>query len=75
MKDNIQEREDRITRSGYTFKFDSDNDMYECRGDVCYDDEHDETPDPDLWKVTKALAKELGGEASYSEKGWQEIQF
>lgn len=66
------------TVNGYVFVLDEGNDMYECRGDVCYDDEHDETPDPTLWKATNKLAEELkkegfNAEAEYSEKGWQEV--
>ena len=38
------------TIGGFTFKYDEENKMYECRGDVCYDDEHDEMPEPSLWK-------------------------
>jgi len=64
--------------NGYIFTLDEDNNMYECRGDVCYDDEHDETPDPELWIATNKLTEELTNEgfnanADYSEKGWQEI--
>ena len=30
------------TINGYTFKLTDDGEFYECRGEVCYDDEHDE---------------------------------
>ena len=40
--------EDRITIDGYTFEKNSEHDMYECRGEVCYDDDHDETPEPGM---------------------------
>ena len=39
----------RETIDGYTFKYDEENSMYECRGSVCYDDEHDEVPEEGLW--------------------------
>ena len=64
--------------NGYTFNLDDDQEMYECRGEVCYDDEHDEVPDPKLWEATNKLAdmlerKGINASAQYSEKGWQEV--
>jgi len=63
---------------GYVFKFDESNSMYECRGETCYDDEHDEVPEPGLWKATVKLEKYLTdigyqAEAEHSEKGWCEV--
>ena len=46
---------------GYRFRYDREGHFYECRGDVCYDDEHDETPEGHR------------AEADYSEKGWVEV--
>ena len=67
---------DFYTINGYSFKFDTDNEMYECRGDICYDDEHDETPEPGLWIAANKLADRLGErwQAEHSEKGWCEVQ-
>lgn len=64
--------------NGYTFEYDEDNKMYECRGDICHDDEHDEVPEPGLWRAALKLEKELSldgldADASYSEKGWVEV--
>ncbi len=66
------------TIDGYTFKFNEDSSMYECRGSICYDDEHDEIPEPGLWEATMKLEKHLDdegyqAEASHSEKGWCEV--
>ena len=59
---------------GYLFKLNEG--MYECRGEVCYDDEHDETPEPGLWIAANKLADRLGErwQAQHSEKGWCEVQ-
>ncbi len=67
-----------ITIDGYTFKYDKDNFMYECRGRVCYDDEHDEVPEQGLWKAAFKLVQKLNtqgieGEREHSEKGWVEV--
>jgi hypothetical protein len=66
------------TIKGYRFKWDEDNKMFECRGSVCYDDEHDEVPEPKLWEAAELLEKMLfhegfTAEASHSEKGWVEV--
>jgi hypothetical protein len=44
-----------------------------------YDDDHDETPEPELWDAALKLESKLiaDGEnacASHSEKGWVEVQ-
>lgn len=64
---------------GRTFTWDDDNEMYECRGAIYYDDEHDEIPEPGLWKAALELEKQLRDEgyvadANHSEKGWVEVQ-
>ena len=51
----------------------------ECRGDVCYDDEHDQVPEDSLWQAGQKFVKELeddGYEATltHSEKGWVEVR-
>ena len=63
---------------GWYFKYDEDNEMYECRGDVYYDDDHDEQPEPELWSAAMKLETELFeegylAEANPSEKGWVEV--
>ena len=63
---------------GYTFKYDEENSMYECRGSVCYDDEHDEVPEEGLWQAAHKLASKLKNqgidtEVEHSEKGWVEV--
>ena len=67
-----------VTIDGYTFKFDDENNMYECRGDICHDDEHDEVPEEGLWQAALKLEKRLSddgfnADASHSEKGWVEV--
>ena len=53
--------------------------MYECRGRVCYDEEHDEVPEEKLWKAAleleSDLRQEIGGDwnREHSEKGWVEV--
>jgi hypothetical protein len=52
--------------------------MYECRGDICHDDEHDEVPEEGLWQAALKLEKLLSddgfdADASHSEKGWVEV--
>ena len=51
---------------------------YQCRGEVCYDDYHDEMCEPALWDAAEKLETELikegcEAEANYSEKGWVDI--
>ena len=63
---------------GYTFKYDEENKMYECRGEICYDDEHDETPEEGLWNAACKLEERLknqgiDAEVEHSEKGWVEV--
>jgi len=74
----VLKMESRRVVLGYEFQYDEDNSTYECRGEVCYDDEHDEVPDPALWKATNKLVdilaeKGIKAVAEYSEKGWQEV--
>ena len=68
----------RETIYGYTFKYDEENSMYECRGSVCYDDEHDEVPEEGLWQAAHKLTSKLKNqgidtEVEHSEKGWVEV--
>ena len=68
-----------ITIDGYTFKYNKENNCYECRGEVCYDHEHDEVPEKGLWEAGIKLEKQLtmfqgyDCELEHSEKGWIEV--
>ena len=70
-----------ITVNGWDFELvenDVDDIFYQCRGEVMYDDEHDEMPEPSLWRAAQKLEKELFAdglicEANHSEKGWVEV--
>ena len=68
--------------NGWEFEFvsqDNGNDLfYQCRGEVMYDDDHDEMPEPELWNAAVKLEAELlseglNAEANHSEKGWVEV--
>ena len=68
--------------NGWEFEFVSqdngDNLFYQCRGEVMYDDDHDEMPEPGLWNAAVKLEAELlseglKAEANHSEKGWVEV--
>ena len=63
------------TVDGYRFKYNLENEMYECRGEICYDDDHDECPEEGLWMAACKLARSLGEgwEEAHSEKGWCEV--
>ena len=69
--------ENRTINSWY-FKYDEENNMFECRGEVMYDDDHDQMPEPELWSAAMKLEAELlseghNAEANHSEKGWVEV--
>ncbi len=67
--------------NGWDFEYvenDYDDKFYQCRGEVMYDDEHDEMPEPALWRAAEELEKQLTDEgvkceANHSEKGWVEV--
>lgn len=66
------------TIDGYTFEYDKENKMYECRGEVCYDYEHDEIPEEGLWNAACKLEERLknqgvDAQVEHSEKGWVEV--
>jgi hypothetical protein len=74
----MENLEKSYTFNGYTFKLYEGENFYECRGDVFYDDDHDETPDPELWSGAIDLQKYfksigIDSDVSYSEKGWVEV--
>jgi hypothetical protein len=69
---------------GYAFEYIEDPastaspGYYQCRGGTFYDDDHDQIPEPGLWRAALALASELReegfeAEPEYSEKGWVEV--
>lgn len=63
--------------NGYIFEL-VDDEFYQCRGDVCYDDEHDEVPEDGLWTAAHELREKLNNQGvncdvEYSEKGWVEV--
>jgi hypothetical protein len=69
-----------VTINGWKFLLVNNDGVmfYQCRGAVMYDDEHDETPEPGLWKAALKLENDLiragmDAEASHSEKGWVEV--
>lgn len=68
--------------NGYEFEFvsqdDGNDEFYQCRGEVMYDDEHDEVPEPSLWRAAEELEAILTEDglkvyAGHSEKGWVEV--
>ena len=74
--------DDHITVDGWDFELViqdyGDDVFYQCRGDVMYDDEHDEMPDQDLWRAAEKLESILTKNgftvyANHSEKGWVEV--
>jgi len=73
---------DYIAVNGWNFEKvvqDDENDVfYQCRGEVMYDDEHDQMPEPSLWdaavKLGTILTKDgLDVDVNHSEKGWVEV--
>ena len=70
-----------ITVNGWDFELvinDEDDIFYQCRGEVMYDDEHDEMPEPSLWRAAQKLVDILVKDglrvyAGHSEKGWVEV--
>ena len=82
-KPNIMKLNDYIAVSGWNFELViqdyGDDVLYQCRGDVMYDDEHDQIPEPDLWRAAEKLESILTKDgfkayANHSEKGWVEVQ-
>lgn len=63
---------------GWSFEWREEHSQYQCRGEVMYDNEHDEMPEPSLLQAAYDLAEELKSEgidaqATWSEKGWVEV--
>ena len=68
-----------IRIDGRVFEWIDEMNAYQCRGEVMYDDEHDQIPEPALWDAAEKLVvrlKEEGhfAQAEHSEKGWVEVQ-
>ena len=72
----------RCTVDGWDFELvnqDDGNDVfYQCRGEVIYDDYHDQMPEPSLWRAAEKLEDMLIKDglnvcANHSEKGWVEV--
>ena len=66
------------TINGWYFTWVEENSFYQSRGDIMYDDDHDQIPEPSLWTAALELAEILEKEgyqtqASHSEKGWVEV--
>ena len=67
--------------NGWDFEYvenDYDDKFFQCRGEVMYDDEHDEMPEPSLWRAAQKLVDILVNDglrvyAGHSEKGWVEV--
>ena len=72
---------DYIAVNGWNFELvenDVDDVFYQCRGEVLYDDEHDEMPEPSLWRAAEKLEQILVNDglkaySGHSEKGWVEV--
>jgi hypothetical protein len=72
---------ERITVNGWDFELvenDWNDVFYQCRGEVMYDDEHDEMPEPSLWRAAQKLEEILTNDglsvySGHSEKGWVEV--
>lgn len=70
-----------IRVNGWDFELvvnDINDRFYQCRGEVMYDDEHDEIPEPSLWRAAEKLEEILTKDglkvyAGHSEKGWVEV--
>ncbi len=81
MNRSIEMLEEKMTTDGFTFELvdNGDDDVfYQCRGEIMYDDEHDEMPEPELWQAAEDLVDLLEDEgyrasSSHSEKGWVEV--
>ncbi len=66
------------TVNGYTFEYDNEDKFYSCRGELEYDEEHDEIPEEGLWIAAHVLKDKLlkegyKSDVEHSEKGWVEV--
>ena len=75
------ELNDYIAVNGWNFELidnNVDDVFYQCRGEVMYDDDHDQIPEPSLWRAAEKLEEILTKDglnvyAGHSEKGWVEV--
>ena len=71
----------KVNRRGFEWELidqGDDDKFYQCRGEVIYDDEHDQIPEPALWAAAHELSAMLlnngvHSNVSHSEKGWVEV--
>ena len=70
----------KILKNGFTFKFNLKNNFYECKGDICHDEDGGEIPEASLFGTAVLISWMLkikfgvDSEATHSEKGWVEVQ-
>ena len=60
---------DNIRVNGWDFEYvenDYDDKFYQCRGEVMYDDEHDQIPEPSLWQAAEKTRE-------YISRRWYKI--
>ena len=62
----------------WQFEWEKEVSFYRCRGEVMYNEEHEEMPEPSLLQAADDLAKKLQSEGfnasvTWSEKGWVEV--
>ena len=77
----IDDLTEKVYVNGWKFelvKQNVDDVFYQCRGEIMYDDEHDQIPEPSLWKAAMKLETILtkdgyNVDADHSEKGWVEV--
>lgn len=70
--------EQTIEIDSFYFEYVEDCELYQCKGKLMYDEEHDETPEPELWEAAIKLSKQLATDGSlweveHSEKGWVNV--
>ena len=66
---------DNIRVNGWDFEYvenDYDDKFYQCRGEVMYDDEHDQIPEPSLWQAAEKLENILAEDGIKSYAGHSE---
>lgn len=70
-----------VTIGRFTFNLSESKDSFDCRGEMMWDDEHDEMPEPALWTAAHKLKIMLERDGfknvtyNHSEKGWVEVSF
>lgn len=70
----------KIVKNGFTFKLNLKHNLYECKGDICHDEDGDEIPEASLFGTAVLISWMLkikfgvDSKATHSEKGWVEVQ-